>query len=98
MKEISITPNYFDTFQFQENTLFNIKKPSRRKKNFISENIYVGNLDPAVMTLPFGGDTVWYKYVTNTLVATPTFTIYRNTALGTRSMLVDMLSVQQRPR
>ena len=53
--EISITPNYFDTLQFQENTLFNIQKPSRRKKNFISENVYVGNLDPAVMTLPFGG-------------------------------------------
>ena len=53
--EISITPNYFDTLQFQENTLFNIQKPSRRKKNFISENVYVGNLDSAVMTLPFGG-------------------------------------------
>ena len=50
-----MTPNYFDTLQFQENTLFNIQKPSRRKKNFISENVYVGNLDPAVMTLPFGG-------------------------------------------
>ena len=35
--------------------MINIQKPSRRKKNFISENIYVGNLDPAVMTLPFGG-------------------------------------------
>ena len=53
--EISITLNYFDTLQFQENTLFNIQKPSTRKKNFISENVYVGNLDPAVMTLTFGG-------------------------------------------
>ena len=53
--EISITSNYFDPLQFQENTLFNIQKPSRRKKNFISENVYVGNLDPAVMTLPFAG-------------------------------------------
>ena len=53
--EISITPNYFDTLQFQKNTLFNIQKPSRRQKNFISENVYVGNLDPAVMTMPFGG-------------------------------------------
>ena len=55
MKEISIIPNYFGTLQFQENTLINIQKPSRRKKNFISENVYVGNLDPAVMTLSFGG-------------------------------------------
>jgi len=54
-QERMMTPNYFDTLQFQENTLFNIQKPSRRKKNFISENVYVGNLDPAVMTLPFGG-------------------------------------------
>ena len=54
MKEISITSNYFDTLQFQKNTLFNIQKPSRRKKNFISENVHVGNLDHAVMTLPFG--------------------------------------------
>ena len=53
--EISITPNYFDTLRFQENTLFNIQKLSRRKKTFISENIYVSNLDPTVMTLPFGG-------------------------------------------
>ena len=53
--EISITPNYFDTLQFQKNTLFNIQKPSRRKKNFISENVHVGNLDLAVKTLPFGG-------------------------------------------
>ena len=52
---MSISPNYFDTLQFQENTLFNIQKPSRRKKNFISENVYVGNLDPAVMTMSFGG-------------------------------------------
>ena len=96
MKEISITPNYFDTLQFQENTLFNIQKPSRRKKNFISENIYVGNLDPAVMTLPFGGDTVLYKYVTNRPVATLIFTVDRNTSLGTNSILVDMLSVKQR--
>ena len=35
--------------------MINIQKPSRRKKNFISENVYVGYLDPAVMTLPFGG-------------------------------------------
>ena len=58
----------------------------------------VGNLDPAVMTLPFGVDMVLYKYVTNRPIATPTFTVDRNTALGTGSMLVDMLSVQQRPR
>ena len=62
------------------------------------ENVYVGNLDPAVMTLPFGGDTVRYKYVTNRPVATPTFTVDRNTSLGIGSMLVDMLSVQQQPR
>ena len=55
MKEISITSNYFDTLQFQEYTLFNIQKLSRRKKTFISENVYVSNLNPAVMTLPFGG-------------------------------------------
>ena len=50
------------------------------------------------MTLPFKGDKVLYKYVTNRPVATPTFTVDRNTALGTNSMLVDMLSVQQWPR
>ena len=46
----------------------------------------------------FWGDTVRYKYVTNRPVATPTFSVDRNTALGTGSMLVDMLSVKQRPR
>ena len=45
------------TLQF-ENTLFNIQKPSRRKKNFISKNVYVDNLDPAVTTLPFEGHGV----------------------------------------
>ena len=32
-----------------------------------------------------------YKDVTNRPVATPTFTVDRNTTLGTDSMLVDML-------
>ena len=97
MKEISITPNYFDTLQFQENTLFNIQKPSRRKKNFISENVYVGNLDLAVMTLPFGGTRCCTSTspIGQSQVATPTSTVDRNTALDTGSMLVDMLSVQQ---
>jgi len=39
---------------------------------------------------------VRYKDVTNLLVAAPTFLVNRNTALGTGSVLVDMLSVQQR--
>ena len=56
--KISITPNYNDTLQIEENTLFNTQKPSRRKKNFISENVYVDDLDPAVMTLSLRGDTV----------------------------------------
>ena len=77
--------------------MINIQKPSR-KKNFISENVYVGNLDPAVMTMPFGGDRVRYKDVTNRPVAAPTFPVNRYTALGTGSVLVDVLSVQQRPR
>ena len=38
--EISITPNYFDTLQFQENTIFNIQKPSRRKKTLF-QKIYM---------------------------------------------------------
>ena len=49
------------------------------------------------MTLPFGGDSVWYKDVTNRPVATPIFMVDKNTALGTDNMLVDMLPVQQRP-
>ena len=36
-------------------TLFSISRNPLEEKNFISENVYVGNLDPAVMTLPFGG-------------------------------------------
>ena len=36
-------------------TLFSISRNHLEEKNFISENVYVGNLDPAVMTLPFGG-------------------------------------------
>jgi len=44
------------------------------------------------------GDTVRYKDVTNRPVAAPTFPVNRNTALGTGSVLFDMLLVQQRPR
>ena len=36
-------------------TLFSISRNHLDEKNFISENVYVGYLDPAVMTLPFGG-------------------------------------------
>ena len=36
-------------------TLFSISRNPLKEKNIISENIYIGNLDPAVMTLPFGG-------------------------------------------
>ena len=36
-----------------------------------------------------------YKDVTNRPVASPTFPVNRNTALGIGSVLVDMLSVQQ---
>ena len=37
-------------------TLFSISRNHLEgKKNFISENVYVGNLDPTVMTLSFGG-------------------------------------------
>ena len=75
-----------------------IYKNHLEEKNFILKNVYVGNLDPAVMTLPFGGDTVRYKYVTNRPVAIPTFSVDRNIALGIGSMLVDILSEQQRPR
>ena len=59
------------------------------------------NLDPAVITLPFGGqhdacDPVRYKDFTDRLFAAPTFTIDADAALGTGSVIVDMLSVQQR--
>ena len=46
----------------------------------------------------FRGDTVQYKDVTNRPVVAPIFPVDRNTALGTGSVLVDLLSVQQRPR
>src|SRR6185312_15045074 len=95
MKEISINSNYFDTLQFQEYTLFNIQKPSRRKKTFISENVYVSNLNPAVMTLPFGGTRCGTRM---SPIGQSQHQHLRliGTALGTGSMLVDMLSVQQR--
>jgi hypothetical protein len=45
-----------------------MQKPPRRKKFFVSEHVYVVNLDHMVMTLPFGAnidihDTVRYKNV-----------------------------------
>ena len=46
-------------------------------------------------TNAFRGDTVRYKDVSNWQVTAPTFSVNRNTALGTCSVLVDMLSVQQ---
>ena len=53
----------------------NIQKPSRRKKSLFRKNVYMVNLDPAVITLPFGGqhdacDPVRYKDFTDLLVAT----------------------------
>ena len=84
---------------FSSRTLFSISRNHlEEKKLYFGKCIYIGNLDPAVMTMPFGGDTVRYKDVTNRPVAAPTFLVNRNTALGTGSVLVDMLSVQQRPR
>ena len=79
------------------------KNHLEEKKIFISENAYVVNLGPAVMILPFGSqhdicDTVQYKDVTDRLVAASTFTVDADVALGTGSVVVDMLSVQQQPR
>ena len=79
------------------------KKPSRTKEVFISENVYVVNLEPAVMTLPFWGqhdvcDTVRYKNVANRLVTTPTFTVDAETTLGADSVTVVALKAYQRPR
>ena len=54
-QERMMTPNYLTPFSSRR-TLFSISRNHlQEKKNFISENVYVGNLDPAVMTMPFGG-------------------------------------------
>jgi len=60
--------------------------------------MYVVNLDPTVMTLPFESqhdvcDMVRYKKFTDWLVAAPIFTVDADTTLGT--VVVDILSVQQ---
>ena len=71
------------------------------KKSLFLENVYVVNLELAVMTLPFWGqhdvcDTMRYKDFTDRLFAAPTFTNDVDTGLGTSSVVIDMLSVQQR--
>ena len=96
--KISITPNYFDTLQFQENTLFNTQKPSRRKKKLYFRKCICWKPRPCGDDTVFWGDTMLYKYATNRPVTTPTFTVDRNTSLSIGSMLVDMLTVQQQPR
>ena len=65
--------------------------------DFVSGSISKNHLEHGDDTA-FRGNTVRYKDVTNRLVVAPTFTIHRNAALGTGSVLVDMLSMQQRPR
>jgi len=52
------------------------------------------------MTLPFGGqhdvcDMVRYKEFTDRLITAPTFTVDVDTVLGTGTVVVDILSVQQ---
>ena len=54
--------------------------------------MYVINVDDDTAFL---GDMVRCKDVTNRPVAVATFMVDKNTALGTGSVLVDMLSVQQ---
>ena len=69
---------------------------------FVSKYVYVVNLDSVVMTLPFRvsidiRDTMRYKDVTDWLVIALTLTVDADAALGIGSVVIDMLSVQQRP-